>query len=223
MGEDWERSSVRLSYKDEGNQNPIVTDSNDFYPFGMSFVRNSEEDAHFGTGSYFNYKYNGKELQETGMYDYGARFYMSDAVIWGQHDPLAEVSRRFSPYAYAFNNPIRYIDPDGRTGQDWVYNFKTNNIYWNENATSLATAGANETYLGKSGTYTAHDGSTTALGPGGPNDYTNNSLLGGIGIYNNLDPLIKAGDNGPLMSALTFGTPSDGSYIRETPNSNRQR
>ncbi len=54
--------NVRLSFKREGNQ-PIVTDSNDYYPFGMSFVRNSEEDAHFGTGSYFNYKYNGKELQ----------------------------------------------------------------------------------------------------------------------------------------------------------------
>ncbi|WP_317047550.1 hypothetical protein [Chryseobacterium oncorhynchi] len=29
-------------------------------------------------GSYKNYKYNGKELQETGMYDYGARMYMAD-------------------------------------------------------------------------------------------------------------------------------------------------
>jgi len=105
---------VRLSYKNEGNQNQIVTDSNDYYPFGMSFVRNSEEDAHFGTGSYFNYKYNGKELQETGMYDYGARFYMADIGRWVVVDPLAEKMRRHSPYNYAFNNPIRFIDPDGR-------------------------------------------------------------------------------------------------------------
>ncbi|WP_228378471.1 polymorphic toxin type 8 domain-containing protein [Chryseobacterium sp. CCH4-E10] len=64
----------------------------------------------------YNYKYNGKELQETGFYDYGWRQYMPDVGRWMQLDPLVEDTE--DPYAYVFNNPIRLTDPDGRAPED---------------------------------------------------------------------------------------------------------
>ncbi|BEV04627.1 RHS repeat-associated core domain-containing protein [Chryseobacterium gambrini] len=106
-----------------------IVDANDYYPFGMNHLKSGN--SFFGASSYKNYKYNGKELQETGMYDYGARFYMPDIGRWGVVDPLAEKHRRHSPYNYAINNPIRFIDPDGRDIRfgDNVYSYQKDRDY----------------------------------------------------------------------------------------------
>ncbi|MGE8434405.1 RHS repeat-associated core domain-containing protein [Chryseobacterium joostei] len=90
-----------------------ITDANDYYPFGMNHLKTGN--AFFGVGSYKNYKYNGKELQETGMYSYKFRQLMIDLAQWTTPDPLAEIYPGQSPYAFVGNNPINRIDPLGLT------------------------------------------------------------------------------------------------------------
>ena len=55
------------------------------------------------------------------FYDYNARLYDPALGRWMNIDPLAEVSRRFSPYAYCLNNPVFFIDPDGMMAQSPIY------------------------------------------------------------------------------------------------------
>ncbi|SFG78361.1 RHS repeat-associated core domain-containing protein [Prevotella sp. KH2C16] len=63
------------------------------------------------------YKYNGKELDRMhglDWYDYGARHFDASIGRWMCVDPLVEKYHGISPYAYCLNNPIRYVDPDGK-------------------------------------------------------------------------------------------------------------
>jgi len=118
--------NVRVSFGRNTSGNLELVDVNDYYPFGMNHLKSGA--SFFGVSSYKNYKYNGKELQETGMYDYGARMYMADIGRWGVVDPLAETSRRWSTYTYAYNNPIRFVDPDGMQNEDKIKIFNDGKI-----------------------------------------------------------------------------------------------
>lgn len=115
----------RLSYQDKDNNGVInsseIVQENNYYAFGLT------QKGYNGVvnGADNKYKYNGKELQDDkigglslDLYDYGARNYDPALGRWMNIDPLAEKSRRFNPYAYAFNNPVFFIDPDGMEATD---------------------------------------------------------------------------------------------------------
>jgi RHS repeat-associated protein len=81
-----------------------------YYPFGMRIEGLSQTVDDPDP----RYKYNGKELdEEKGLnwLAYGARYYDPELGRWHVVDP-AEVE--FGLYNYVYNNPVYYIDPDGR-------------------------------------------------------------------------------------------------------------
>ncbi len=49
---------------------------------------------------------------------------------WLSVDPLAEEFPDWSPYTFVYNNPLRFVDPDGRAGEDWIKNIKTGEVKW---------------------------------------------------------------------------------------------
>ncbi|WP_109852624.1 polymorphic toxin type 50 domain-containing protein [Aquimarina sp. AU58] len=108
--------NIRLSYKDADKDGSISTSEiiqeKNYYPFGLQ-MRGINETLR---GRNHNYGYNGKEEQDEldfNTLDYGARFYDPGVGRWFTPDALAEKYYSTSPYNYALNNPILYIDPDG--------------------------------------------------------------------------------------------------------------
>ena len=58
-------------------------------------------------------------------YDYGARFYDAQIARFHTLDPLAEIYSFQSPFAYAANNPIYYVDYLGMGPREWWKNIKS--------------------------------------------------------------------------------------------------
>ncbi|UKK50758.1 RHS repeat-associated core domain-containing protein [Prevotella sp. E13-17] len=98
--------SVRAVVDENGKTEHL----DEYYPFGATYVQESAPNNR-------RYKYNGKELDRMhglNLLDYGARWYDPLLGRFTTMDPLCEKYFSISPYAYCANNPVNYVDPDGR-------------------------------------------------------------------------------------------------------------
>ena len=96
------------------NSSGTVEEVNHYYPFGGLFANSTSVQP---------YKYNGKELNAkkgVNWYDYGARQYDAALGRFTTVDPLAEKNYGTSVYSYCLNNPIKYIDSDGRRPRIYI-------------------------------------------------------------------------------------------------------
>ena len=116
--------SVRAQTSSGGD----LMEHDNYLPFGTRWNDGSPTDPDN------RYRFNGKEEQSfAGLpyIDYGARMYDPCTARWLSQDPLAEKYYFISPYAFCSNNPVNFVDPDGRDWKDkWLgfFNALVDNI-----------------------------------------------------------------------------------------------
>jgi len=92
------------------NNNASVIQGLFYAPFGEII---SDYNPSFHDTLMPNYAFNAKELdEENGMYYYSARYYAPPTFI--SRDPMFEKYPSISPYGYCANNPMLFVDPNGR-------------------------------------------------------------------------------------------------------------
>lgn len=112
----WVDNSI---FAEEGSFEPEIISAETYYPFGMAMPgrRNNNDQYRFG----FNGKENDNEVKGTGnSIDFGDRMQDPRLGRWLSIDAKAAKYPNISPYVFAANNPIYYLDPDGNDVEVYV-------------------------------------------------------------------------------------------------------
>jgi len=106
------------------DESSVTKELLDYYPYGETFI-----DETYSTDANSRYTYTGKELDDTGLYYFEARYYSPQVGRFASQDPAVYDARVFpnqdtpgliadpqalNPYAYCKNNPLGWVDTDGQ-------------------------------------------------------------------------------------------------------------
>lgn len=140
----------------------------DYYPYGSE--RLNSKVGRYNTP----HKFTGKELDtDTGLYDYGARYYDPVLSRFLSIDPWSgnlEDPQSLNKYSYTKNNPVKYVDPTGKNpllaamavgavgGAVWgagidvgIQLYQTGTVNWGQVGTSAIAGAAVGAVLGPIG------------------------------------------------------------------------
>lgn len=169
--------NIRLSYFRNSIGNAEILNENNFYPYGLKTEYNQD--------SSYKYEYSGKEIQvETGWNDFGARMYMADIGRWGVMDPLTELLPGLSPYNFANNNPMMFIDPTGMLSQAFMNEIlaSPDGTTWTNTGTGFTNNwGGTMSYNGTATNYSGYGFASSGGGSGGMGGSPGFQVVGTIG------------------------------------------
>ncbi len=99
----------------ELDQHAQLISQEGYYPFGETAWMATRSALEV---SYRFVRYSGKEMDVSGLYYYGARYYAPWLQRWISTD--AEQADGLNLYGFVGNNPMRYVDPDGNKKAEGV-------------------------------------------------------------------------------------------------------